>query len=188
MEERSGAQPTTKLIRFKELRSDERNDFSFSPNAEERQKIADFLNLLGLKKATLSGSINPIGKTDWELKAKIGATVSQPCVITLEPVTTRIDETVRRLYLKDLPVPEGDEVEMPENDEEEQLPSTLDLEDLFVEALSLSLPTFPRKESAELDETQFTRPGLKAMTDEDTRPFAGLSALREKLEKKSNSD
>ncbi|MGB1722615.1 MAG: DUF177 domain-containing protein, partial [Paracoccaceae bacterium] len=44
----------------------------------------------------------------------------------------------------------------------------------------------PRAHGADLGEAVFTEPGKAAMRDEDTRPFAGLAALREQLEDKEN--
>jgi len=129
---------------------------------------------------------SPIGQKDWALTAKLGATVVQDCVVTLEPVTTRIDEDVHRQYIADFVVSDAAEVEMDEDDTIEELPSTLDLVAVMIEALSLALPAFPRAPDASLDDAQFTEPGQAPMTDEDAKPFAGLGALRDALEKKGN--
>jgi hypothetical protein len=53
---------------------------------------------------------------------RLGATVVQPCVATLAPVTTRIETGVTRRYLADWQEPEGEEAEMPEDDTTEALP------------------------------------------------------------------
>jgi len=50
--------------------------------------------------------------------------------------------------------------------------------------LSLALPAFPRSADASLGDAQFTAPGQEPMTNEDAKPFAGLGALRDALEKK----
>ena len=41
--------------------------------------------------------------------------------------------------------------------------------------------TYPRKADAPAGDARVTEPGKVAMTDADTRPFAGLAALRDKL-------
>jgi uncharacterized metal-binding protein YceD (DUF177 family) len=107
--------------------------------------------------------------------------VVQPCVVTLEPVVTRLEEDVARNWVSDFEVPEAEEVEIPEAVEDEPLGAEIDLGAVMVEALALALPAFPRAEGAELSESAFTEPGQKPMTDEDARPFAGLAALRDKL-------
>ncbi|MEO0904769.1 MAG: DUF177 domain-containing protein, partial [Pseudomonadota bacterium] len=75
-------------------------------------------------------------------------------------------------------------VEMPDDDTVEALPETLDLAAVMTEALSLALPPYPRSEGADLSNAVFAEPGVTPMTDDDAKPFAGLGALRESLEKK----
>ena len=118
----------------------------------------------------------------------MGASVVQPCVATLAPVTTRLDVPVERSYLSELEdnFDEGGEEEMPEDDTVEPLPSELLLSLVAEEALALAAPDYPRAEGADLDVTRFTEPGKEAMSDEDAKPFAALKALRDKLENKGD--
>ncbi|MDU8946084.1 YceD family protein [Ovoidimarina sediminis] len=162
--------------------------FSLMPDKAERAKLAERLDLLGLPKLRFEGEVAPEGRGDWRLSARLGATVVQPCGVTLEPVTTRLDEDVSRLYLRDLPDPGPGEVEMPEDDSVEALPGTLDLGEVMAEALALALPAFPRAPGVAPGDAQFTEPGKTPMRDEDTKPFAGLGALKAKLEKKDGED
>lgn len=157
--------------------------FDLRPDAEALRQIATELELKGLRKLSFRGSLKAQGARDWLLEGTLGATVIQPCVATLEPVTTRIDEPVRRLYLADpAPIlPEGEEVEMPEDDTAEPLGSTIDPYAVMVEALALALPLWPRAEGAEIGEVTVTEPGRTALTKEAMKPFAGLAGLRDKL-------
>lgn len=159
--------------------------FELRPTPEENRAIADDLGLSGLRKLSFQGRLEPEGKRDWRLVAHLGATVTQPCVVTLAPVTTRIEEDIERRYLAELPaLPEDeDEVEMPEDDSIDPLPSTLDVAVVMTEALALALPLYPRADDAELGETVVTEPGKTPLKDEDTKPFAGLAALRDALKK-----
>ena len=142
---------------------------------------------MGLRKVSLRGTLLPEGKRDWRLEAVLGATVTQPCVVTLAPVTTRIDEPLERIWRAELEIPTGDEVEMPEDVSEEQLGREIDLGQVLSEALALALPAWPRAEGAELGEAVYTAPDATPMRDEDARPFAGLAGLRDAL-KKGESD
>lgn len=160
--------------------------FTLEPDADARKRIADELSLLGLRKLRLTGTATPVGKNDWHLKATLGATAVQECVVTLAPVTTRIDTDVVRSYVADMPVPTEEDFEIPEDDTVEPLPQKVVLEDLLVEALALALPDYPRAEGVELGEALFTAPGVQPMTDQDAKPLAGLAALRDKLEKGEN--
>ena len=54
---------------------------------------------------------------------------------------------------------------------------------LLVLPLVLALPDYPRAEGVELGERVFSEEGVKPMKDADAKPFAGLAALKEKMEK-----
>lgn len=152
--------------------------FELTPDSEERAGIVAALDLDALRKMRFAGVLRPVGRDDWVLEATLGATVVQPCAVTLAPVTTRIDVPVTRRYLAETgPEPEG-EVEMPEDVEAEPRPATLDLWEVATEALALALPDFPRAEGAELGESVHAPPGETPLRDADLKPFAGLAALK----------
>ena len=71
---------------------------------------------------------------------------------------------------------------MPEDDTAEPLPEVIDLTEVTREALALALPLYPRAPGAELGEAVFAAPGTAPIRDEDLKPFAGLAALKAKLE------
>ena len=171
-------------IRLADLPNSRETIFELVPTAGERAAVAAELGIVGLKKLRFAGALAPVGKGDWRLTADLGATVVQECVVTLDPVSTRLDEAVTRTYLAETPEILTGEIEMPEDDTAEALPETLDLAEVMIEALALSLPLYPRKEGAALGEAVFAQQGIAPMRDEDTKPFASLAGLRENLEKK----
>ncbi len=171
-------------LRLSDLTTRQATSFDLVPTADERRAVADALEINGIKKLKFSGQLEPVGKSDWTLTADLGATVVQDCVVTLAPVTTRIDEAVLRNYMANLPEVEATEIEMPEDDTIEPLPATLDLAQVMIEALALALPLYPRAPDADLGEAVFTEPGTAPLTDDDAKPFAGLGALRDRLENK----
>nr|WP_299789702.1 DUF177 domain-containing protein [uncultured Marivita sp.] len=162
--------------------------FDLQPDADARSAIADQLGLSALRKLRFEGQITPSGARGWTLTGALGATVVQPCVVTLDPVTTRIDEAVEREYLPasyfEAPEP-GSEIEMPEDTSTEPLGTVISTFDVMVESLLLALPQYPRVSDAELGEAVFTEDGVAPLKDEDTKPFAGLAGLRDQLDKKS---
>jgi len=168
-------------LRVADLPQNSETVFEIRPSPDEMGAIARELDLLGLRKLSFRGVVQAIGETDWELKGTLGATVVQPCVITLGPVTTRIDQPVTRHYIKDLASPEAEETEMPEDDTIEPLGAVIDPSQVMAEALALALPLYPRQDGADLDRASFTAPGISPMTDEDVRPFAGLAGMRDAL-------
>lgn len=171
-------------LRLADLPNRRATEFALTPTADERKAIAAELGISAIKKLRFAGHMEPLGQRDWQLTADLGATVVQPCVTTLDPVTTRLDETVTRSYIADLPEIAGSEIEMPDDDTVEMLPAALDLAAVMIEALALALPLYPRKAGAELGTAVFTEPGVTPMSDDEAKPFAGLGELREKLENK----
>ena len=111
----------------------------FAPDQAARKAIAAALDLTDLPQMLFEGDIRPSGKRDLVLSGRLTATAVQPCSVTLEPVRTRIDETVLRQYLADFQMPEGDEVEIPEDDTLEPLGEVIDAAEVAIEALALAL-------------------------------------------------
>lgn len=173
--------PDTLLWRIADLSQTHDNGFSLIPDAPARAALAQEMDLLDLRKLRFDGAVSAQGKRDWRLRAKLGATVVQPCVVTLDPVVTRIETEVEILYTDKYDTPTEAEAEMPEDDSREPLPEAIDLEAVMAEALALNLPAYPRKAEADLGEAVFTEPGQTPMRDEDARPFAGLASLRDQL-------
>lgn len=156
--------------------------FDLAPDGPARAALAAELGLIRLPKLRLKGQIQTDGARDFVLTARLEAEIVQPCIITLAPVPSRVAEDVTRRYVKDWQPPEADEVEMPEDDSLEPLPEVIDLGDVLAEALSLALPLYPRAEGAELEAVDYAPPGADPITDADLKPFAGLAALKQRLE------
>lgn len=172
---------STTALRVSELSQNAPTAFLCRPDATHLKEIAEDLDLSSLRKLSFSGEIAAQGKADWRLTGKLGATVVQPCAVTLEPVTTRIDVPVQRLYQKDYVDIDAPEAEMPEDDTVEPLTAWIDPGAVMLEALALHVPEYPRADGAELGELVVTEPGVAPMRDEDARPFAGLAALKDQL-------
>lgn len=172
-------------LRIGDLSDAHAHPFRLVPTVEDMDVLSNDLGLSSVKKLRFEGKLIPVGKRDWRLEGTLGATVVQPCVATLVPVTTRVETPVNRTFIAGLREDyEADsEVEMSEDDSIDPLPRTLRLSAIAEEALALAAPDYPRADGAELGVTQFTEPGTAAMTDEDTKPFAGLKALRDTLGK-----
>lgn len=156
--------------------------FDLAPDAETRARMAAALGLIDLPDFRFKGELRPVGRHDLELLARLQARAVQPCSVTLAPVPCRIDEEVRRRYLADWQEPEGDEAEIPEDDTVDPLPEVIDLGAVAIEALALALPLYPRAEGVDLGEAAFAPPGAAPLSDADLKPFAGLSALKSRLE------
>lgn len=155
--------------------------FRYEADATRRAALARELGLLKLEHLRLEGEIRPAGREELVLEAQLQARGDQACVVTLAPVPARVDEPVRRRFVANFSLPEGDEVEMPEDDTVEPLPEVIDLAEVAAEALALALPEYPRAPGAELGEALHAAPGVAPLTDAALKPFAGLASLADKL-------
>ena len=153
-----------------------------APSADERAAVADAVgvttvNALDVKLLAVRfrGGMRVTGR--------LTASVTQPSVVTLEPIRQDISEPIDRVFLpggeKDFAGPanaeifvdlEGDDV--PDHFEGNEA----DLTDLIVETLALAVDLYPRAPGESLDAL-----GLKQEGVED-HPFAALKALKPKEE------
>ena len=178
------------VLRVADLSQHHPTRFCLKPDKPARDRLAQALAITGIRKLLFEGDIAADSKTDWQLTGKLGATVVQPCVVTLDPVTTRIDLPVTRHFIAGLVVLAGQQhedteegVEMPHDDTQEPLGPEIDLGRIMAEVLALALPDYPRVKDAALEQSTFAAPNVVPMTDMQTKPFAGLASLKDKLEK-----
>jgi uncharacterized metal-binding protein YceD (DUF177 family) len=138
--------------------------FDVTATAVDLLKMTAFFEIISVKTFKFRGEITPKDKYDFVLIGHLVATVEQACIISLEPVFTKITEEVTLTYLCSMPIPDADDVEIPEDD-------------------TLALPPFPRLQNATLTQAVFTAPGVKPFDSADVNPFAGLAGLVERLTK-----
>ncbi|MBT0780978.1 DUF177 domain-containing protein [Paracoccus sp. pheM1] len=145
-------------------------DFALAPAAPARRALAAELGLIALPRLDFSGRIRAVASDAWEVTGTLSARVVQPCVVTLAPVETELRESLHRVFSPHAGTPEGDEVEMPDEDLE-PLGQFIDIEAIMTEALALALPLYPRAEGAALDAPE------PPPEEEARKPFAGLADL-----------
>lgn len=175
----------SQILRLADLRQRKPTRFEIVPNAAVCAALSAMLDLSELRKLRFVGKLSPITGKDWLLEAKLGATVVQPCSISLEAVSTRIQEDVRRHYSDQLDPPnldDGTEIEMVDDETLEPLPDRIDLGEVLLEALALAIPPFPRADGVDLGEIRAAPKGVDPMDDDALKPFAGLAGLRDKLD------
>lgn len=173
--------PLSHPLRVAALAARKPTRFDLKPDATALSALAAVLGITAVTDLRFKGELRPHGRHDWDLDGTLTAVVEQPCIVTLAPVLTRIEERVERRYIADMELPEADESEIPEDDRIEPLPDVIDAGFVATEALALALPPYPRAEGVELGEAVHAAPGVQPLRDEDLRPFSGLASLAEKL-------
>lgn len=176
----------SRILKVSALNNTVDYEFEEIPSENETNEMAELFDVVSIRKIRFTGRISPFEDDGWFLEGKLGATISQNCVVTLGRVRTRLDLDVRRIFT---PMAEPDENEITldasHNDELEPLGREIDLGLVAMEALVLAIPEYPRIEGAELPESIFSPPDAGDIDEERPKAFAGLAALKEKL---SNPD
>lgn len=91
--------PFSRLLALRDLPGVEGKRLTETATDEERDIIAKEFNLSGLKNFRVEARIEKEGKTGWRAEGRIIATASQPCVVSLEPVIQKIDESFTRSFI-----------------------------------------------------------------------------------------
>lgn len=166
-----------RVLALRQLREVDSFAFDIAPTVDEAAALTRLLGARTVRKMRLAGTLERLPRGGWRLDATLGATVVQTCVVTLDPVTTRIDQPLHRLFLpRSTPVPVDLEIPPDEDDEVEPLGDTIDLGLVATEALALALPPYPRVPGATFEVAADAGPDEAA-----PKPFAALEVLRAKL-------
>lgn len=160
------------------LETEKKIDFTLSFTDEELAQLKKDLNLISLKKTSMSGKITSTAAGQWHLKAKIGATIVQESVLSLKSVTTRIDDKIDLRIIKghDNAV-QNSELEL---NEDYFIEHELDLGAVFFENVALSIPVFPKEKGESFENKVFTAKGIDPLTNDRISPFFILNKLKEK--------
>src|SRR5262249_49472471 len=131
-----------------------------------------------------SFDVTPHGPDGLRVVGRVSATVAQTCSVTLEPMTSEVNEAVDLVFFPSpagVPAPKsGREVEVLLEDEPEALiDGTIDLAALATEFLVLGINPYPRK-----PDSVFEAP---APEPKSAGPFAALAGLRKGTQSSSNS-
>ena len=176
------------LVRFSEINQAKTFKFHLPLSKEQILTLMSRLDLLSLKKVSLTGHLSPLDKDKWTLKAELKATVKQKCVVTLKPVQTIVNETVNRTFSpleaqKSSDLLDDGVSQVFFDDTLQEFNDTIDLLEIIFEELTLLLPLYPKFDGAKLDSYIITEPGKKPLSEKNLKPFAQLSKLKDKLEK-----
>ncbi len=151
-------------------------------DTDERAALARRFGLLALDSLTAKVGLTPVDAGLVRVHGALAAEVTQACVVTLKPVTTRVEASFERLYGADAPgeadgvITDADTKESPEPFTD----GTVDVGEAVAEQLALELDPFPRAPGVAFNGFSSAS---KSVGDDDTGdagPFAVLARLKEK--------
>jgi uncharacterized metal-binding protein YceD (DUF177 family) len=147
--------------------------YDIAASAEERAALAKRFELLTLDRLEAQVQLTPVAAGFYRLSAKLVAELTQACVVTLEPVPSRIEEAFSLLYGA---VDEQTDILL-DSDSETLEPiegGMVDIGEAVAQQLSLALDSFPHAADAPAQTGPVTS-GEKRLDS----PFAVLAKLRE---------
>lgn len=162
------------------LDRDNETPFRVAAKPHELAELARFLDVERIDRLSLAGFITPAEGGGWRARGRLVAVIEQACVVSLEPVRTRHDAEIERLYLPADMIATEPEVQIALDDQDPPDPFTgsIDPAQFAVESLALMIDPYPRSEGAELKTHSVAPPGVTPLSDEASLPFAGLAALK----------
>ncbi len=179
----------SRLVSFSSLPKGE-SLFEIETSAEERAAIAKRLDLIELN--SLSASLRLVVDNDRggvDVAGRFAAETVQPCAVTTEPLVCKVAGALAVCYAFDA---EADTpVEIDAEDESDDVPAEpivdggFDLGEALTQALSLEIDPYPRAPGLSFDihiGGAAAEQGANTDAAAEAGPFAGLAALKNKLE------
>lgn len=140
-------------------------------DAATREALAKLAGVEGIERIVATFDLAREGSDGLKVTGRVVATVRQTCVVTLEPLTNRVEEAVDLTFSPGAAIPE-------ENGEravqavDALVDGTVDLGALATEFLILGVDPYPRKPGAVFAAPQSGEAAV--------HPFAALAALKKK--------
>jgi hypothetical protein len=164
------------IVSLEHLRREIEYEFNLICSEIGLKGLAEHLNILEAKKASIQGTLKVQTEEQIFLNAIIKAKLIQPCSLTLEPIVTNINKQILRTFF----IGSNKKTKIKKNifelDEKsfdhDMIMDEINLGDVLLETISLETPDYPKKSGASIN---------LAPTDEINveSPFSILSKLKE---------
>lgn len=149
-----------------------------SATAAECEEVARALDFPECKALAAAYELLPLSGRRFRAVGQIRASVTQTCVVTLDPIATEISDSfdVEFRPEDEMPGPAGQELEILSAIEFEPIENgIIDVGRVIVETLSVALDPYPRQQGPGF---QWREPGSDDANDPDN-PFAALARLKD---------
>jgi hypothetical protein len=149
---------------------------------QERAALAQLMGIENLETFTFDYTLKPIAGDRFRLTGTLRAALTQACILTLEPVSERIDEAVsiecwpeEMMAARDQTEQTIDPADIGTEPPVAILNGKVDVGATAAEILASAIDPYPRKEGAEFDWNDPKDAGGEALS-----PFAQLAKLKSK--------
>src|SRR5882672_6173204 len=139
-------------------------------NPAERARLAERFGLLALDRLTAAVSLKRGRGGLIQVRGRLEAEVVQACVVTLEPVRSRLSESFAGAVVIGLE---------DEDPPEELIEGRIDLGETVAQQLAVALDPYPHAPGAE-EKPEVPEQGESAAEKKTASPFAALARLRER--------
>lgn len=149
-----------------------------SAQKDELAQIAKRFSLLEI--SDLSARVTLSGQKSVRVKGSFAATVTQRCVVTLEPVVEKVTGTFDEVYTSEIQTLRPEELIEIDMEAEERLPmgdGKVDIGELVLEHFALALNPYPKKAGLHTD---FFYKDEAPEDELAENPFAKLAELKKK--------
>jgi uncharacterized metal-binding protein YceD (DUF177 family) len=171
--------PLARTLRVDELKDGEERFIDV--NRGERETIAALLDLAALDRLTFAFRVNRRGQGRFALRGTLAASVTQTCVVSLEPVTSTLDVPVEVEFwplhlIEDCAETVHEAASHGTLDWPEPIiDNKIDLGPVIYETLATALDPYPKREGVSFEWSE----GLADAGNEPVEsPFAALKRLR----------
>ncbi|MEM7546904.1 MAG: DUF177 domain-containing protein [Pseudomonadota bacterium] len=156
------------------------------PNEAKRAAIAADLGISSVDHLIIEAKISAAGRDNWRLDGTVNAKISQPCVVTLEPVEQLVEEPFSRIFEPRTAEPgtqRGEiDVDLDSDDPPEPLGRGIDIAAVALEHLALGIDPYPRASGVVFETVSATPPGSSPLPATAEKPFAALERLKKQME------
>lgn len=157
---------------------------TLDPDASELSEIADQAGVLSIDRFNSELVVKRWRRNGVTIFGKINAEITQECVVSLEPVNSKISEEIERTFL-----PEGSKLTKPKLSSDGEIildyegkdepdifvGDTIDIWEVVMENVLLAIDPFPR--SPLLPDKEFSVDTDKGKVQDKVSPFAALKGL-----------
>ncbi len=150
---------------------------------EERDALARRFGLLAFGELSARLRLQPLRHGLVRVEGRLTAALAQRCVVTLEPIARRIDESFALVYGPTAVGAATHEVVMTADEDAPPEPiedGAIDLGEAAAQQLALALDDHPRAQNASLDSLRAELGGIGQVHNPPSGVFAALVALRQR--------